>query len=169
MRVLTLLFLSAATAIAAEVSGVIKLDGPQPKRPPLQLTPESRKLYEGKPYPRDEVELVSPKGEIKNVFVYIRKGLPAGKTYPAPKNRPYLTSNDPCFAHVFKGCSSAKTSQCETATPSSITYVHSRKKIGLSTSLNRRAHPTASRSSVIKKAPSSYGVITTVGCVHLFS
>ena len=65
--------------LGADISGVIKLDGPQPKRPPLQLTPESRKLYEGQPYPRDEVELVSAKGEIKNVFVYIRKGLPAGK------------------------------------------------------------------------------------------
>ena len=59
MRTLTLLFISAAAATAADVSGLIKLDGPQPKRPPLPLTPESRKLYEGKPYPRDEVKLVS--------------------------------------------------------------------------------------------------------------
>ena len=78
MRTLTLLILSAATALAADVSGVIKLNGPQPKRPPLQLSPERRKLYEGRQYPRDEVELVSSKGEIKNLFVYIRNGLPAG-------------------------------------------------------------------------------------------
>ena len=90
MRTFTLLFLSAVTAIGADISGVIKLDGPQPKRPPLPLTPESRKLYEGKPYPRDEVELVSAKGEIKNVFVYIRKGLPTGKTYTAPKKAALL-------------------------------------------------------------------------------
>ena len=98
MRTFTLLFLSAVTAIGAEISGVIKLDGPQPKRPPLQLTPESRKLYEGQPYPRDEVELVSAKGEIKNVFVYIRKGLPAGKTYAAPKKPPCSISNARCSA-----------------------------------------------------------------------
>ena len=100
MRTFTLLFLSAVTAIGAEISGVIKLDGPQPKRPPLQLTPESRKLYEGQPYPRDEVELVSAKGEVKNVFVYIRKGLSPDKTYAVPKkalltNSAHVSSPDP--------------------------------------------------------------------------
>ncbi len=103
MRTLTLLILSAATALAADVSGVIKLNGPQPKRPPLQLTPESRKLYEGQPYPRDEVELVSAKGEIKNVFVYIRKGLPAGKTYAAPKKAALLDQQRSMFRPRIQG------------------------------------------------------------------
>ena len=103
MRTFTLLFLSAVTAIGADISGVIKLDGPQPKRPPLQLTPESRKLYEGQPYPRDEVELVSAKGEIKNVFVYIRKGLPAGKTYTAPKKAALLDQQRSMFRPRIQG------------------------------------------------------------------
>ena len=103
MRTLTLLILSAATALAADVSGVIKLNGPQPKRPPLQLTPESRKLYEGRPYPHDEVELVSAKGEIKNVFVYIRKGLPAGKTYAAPKKAALLDQQRSMFRPRIQG------------------------------------------------------------------
>ena len=103
MRTFSLLFLSAVTAIGAEITGVIKLDGPQPKRPPLPLTPESRKLYEGKPYPRDEVELVSAKGGIKNVFVYIRKGLPAGKTYPAPKKPALLDQKRSMFRPRIQG------------------------------------------------------------------
>jgi len=103
MRILTLLFLSAATAIAAEVSGVIKLDGPQPKRPPLPLTPESRKLYEGKPYPRDEVELVSPKGEIKNVFVYVRKGLPPEMSFEVPKKAALLDQKRSMFRPRVQG------------------------------------------------------------------
>ncbi len=103
MRLLALLLVSTATAIAADVSGVIKLDGPQPKRPPLPLTPESRKLYEGRPYPRDEVELVSTKGEIKNVFVYIRKGLPAGKTYTAPKKAALLDQQRSMFRPRVQG------------------------------------------------------------------
>ena len=103
MRTFTLLFLSAVTAIGADISGVIKLDGPQPKRPPLQLTPESRKLYEGQPYPRDEVELVSAKGEIKNVFVYIRKGLPTGKTYTAPKKAALLDQQRSMFRPRIQG------------------------------------------------------------------
>ena len=103
MRTFTLLFLSAVTAIGTDISGVIKLDGPQPKRPPLQLTPESRKLYEGHPYPRDEVELVSTKGEIKNVFVYIRKGLPTGKTYTAPKKAALLDQQRSMFRPRIQG------------------------------------------------------------------
>ena len=103
MRLLALLLVSTATAIAADVSGVIKLDGPQPKRPPLPLTPESRKLYEGQPYPRDEVELVSAKGEIKNVFVYIQKGLPAGKSYPAPKKPALLDQQRSMFRPRIQG------------------------------------------------------------------
>ena len=103
MRTFTLLLLSAVTAIGAEISGVIKLDGPQPKRPPLQLTPESRKLYEGQPYPRDEVELVSAKGEIKNVFVYIRKGLSPDKTYPVPKKAALLDQQRSMFRPRIQG------------------------------------------------------------------
>ena len=103
MRTLTLLFISAVAATAADISGIIKLDGPQPKRPPLPLTPESRKLYEGKPYPRDEVELVSAKGEIKNVFVYIQKGLPAGKTYTAPEKAALLDQQRSMFRPRVQG------------------------------------------------------------------
>ena len=103
MKLITLLLISTVTTMAADISGVIKLDGPRPKRPPLPLTPESRKLYEGKPYPRDEVELVSAKGEIKNVFVYIRKGLPAGKTYPAPKKVALLDQKQSMFRPRIQG------------------------------------------------------------------
>jgi hypothetical protein len=103
MRLLALLLVSTATAIAADVSGVIKLDGPQPKRPPLPLTPESRKLYEGRPYPRDEVEMVNEKREIQNVFVYIQKGLPAGKTYPAPKKPALLDQQRSMFRPRVQG------------------------------------------------------------------
>jgi hypothetical protein len=103
MRLLALLLISTAAAMAADISGIIKLDGPQPKRPPLQLTPEIRKLYEGRSYPRDEVELVNAKGQIQNVFVYIRKGLPAGKTYPAPKESALLDQKRSMFRPRIQG------------------------------------------------------------------
>ena len=35
MRLLALLLVSTATVMAVDVSGIIKLDAPQPKRPPL--------------------------------------------------------------------------------------------------------------------------------------
>ena len=103
MRLLALLLVSTATVMAADVSGVIRFDGAQPKRPPLPLTPESRKLYEGRPYPRDEVELVNEKREIQNVFVYIQKGLPTGKTYPAPKKPALLDQQRSMFRPRVQG------------------------------------------------------------------
>ena len=103
MRLLALLLVSTATVMAADVSGVIRFDGAQPKRPPLPLTPESRKLYEGRPYPRDEVELVSAKGEIQNVFVYIYKGLPTEKTYTAPKKPALLDQQRSMFRPRIQG------------------------------------------------------------------
>ena len=103
LRICQLLFLSTVAVTAADISGVILLDGPRPKRTPLPLTPESRKLYEGKPYPHSEVELVSDKGEIKNVFVYVKKGLPAGKTYEAPKQGALLDQQRSMFRPRVQG------------------------------------------------------------------
>lgn len=103
LRICQLLFLSTVAVTAADISGVILLDGPHPKRTPLPLTPESQKLYEGKPYPHSEVELVSDKGEIKNVFVYVKKGLPAGKTYEAPKQGALLDQQRSMFRPRVQG------------------------------------------------------------------
>ena len=49
------------------------------------------------------MELVSAKGEIKNVFVYIRKGLPAGKTYAAPKKAALLDQQRSMFRPRIQG------------------------------------------------------------------
>ena len=101
MRLLALLLVSTATTIAADVSGVIKLDGPQPKRPPLPLTPESRKLYDK--HPLSEVKLVSTKGEVQNVFVYVKKGLPTGKSFPAPKKGALVNQKKSMFRPRVQG------------------------------------------------------------------
>ena len=64
------------------VAGVVKFDGPRPERTPIQMTEESRKLYDT--VPLKENLIVSEKGEIANVFVYVKRGLKK-KSYPAPK------------------------------------------------------------------------------------
>ena len=102
-RICQLLLLSALSAMATDISGLILLDGPHPKRAPLPLTPESRKLYEGKPYPHSETELVSEKGEVKNVFVFIKKGLPTGKTYEVPKQGALLDQQRSMFRPRVQG------------------------------------------------------------------
>ncbi len=101
MRTLTLLFISAAAAMAADISGIIKLDGPRPKRTPIALTPESRKLYDK--HPLSEVKLVSTKGEVQNVFVYVKKGLPTGKSFPAPKKGAQVNQKKSMFRPRVQG------------------------------------------------------------------
>ena len=101
MRTLTLLFISAAAAMAADISGIINLDGPRPKRTPIALTPESRKLYDK--HPLSEVKLVSAKGEVQNVFVYVKKGLPTGKSFPAPRKGAQVNQKKSMFRPRVQG------------------------------------------------------------------
>ena len=101
LRPLYLLFLFGITVQAADISGVILLDGPRPKRTPLPLTPESRKLYEK--HPLSEVKLVSAKGEVQNVFVYVKKGLPEGKSYNAPKEGALVNQKKSMFRPRVQG------------------------------------------------------------------
>ena len=86
---------------AQSVSGVVHLDGPRPKRTPLPLTPESRKLYDNQPL--REMRLVSAKGEVQNVFVYVKKGLPEGKSYNAPKEGALVNQKKSMFRPRVQG------------------------------------------------------------------
>ncbi len=102
-RFFTPLFFSliALPAVGQSISGVVHLDGPQPKRTPIALTPESRKLYDK--HPLSEVKLVSAKGEVQNVFVYVKKGLPVGKTFPAPKKGALVNQRKSMFRPRVQG------------------------------------------------------------------
>ena len=86
---------------AQSVSGVVRFDGPRPKRTPIPLTPESRKLYDK--HPLSEVKLVSAKGEVQNVFVYVKKGLPEGKSYNAPKEGALVNQKKSMFRPRVQG------------------------------------------------------------------
>ena len=81
------------------VAGVVKFDGPQPKPRSIRMTekggaPSScRKLHKNGLLDRDRV--VSKKGEVANVFVYVSEGLEK-KTYPLPK-KPALMNQAGCM------------------------------------------------------------------------
>ena len=102
-RFFTLLLFSviALPAVGQSISGVVHLDGPRPKRTPIALTPESRKLYEK--HPLSEVKLVSAKGEVQNVFVYMKKGLLTGKSFPAPKKGAQVNQKKSMFRPRIQG------------------------------------------------------------------
>ena len=86
------------------VRGVVKFDGPQPKPRSIRMTEKGgkpsgcRKLYKGALLDRNRV--VSKKGELANVFVYVKEGL-EGLQFPTPG--PALLDQDGCvyLPHVL--------------------------------------------------------------------
>jgi len=83
------------------ILGVVRLDGPAPKRTPIPLTPESRKLYKTPPLSEDAI--VGPDGGVANVFVYVKEGLPAGKTYATPGKAGLLDQQKSMFRPRVQG------------------------------------------------------------------
>ena len=81
------------------VRGVVKFDGPKPKLRSIRMTEKGgkpsdcRKLYKGSLL--DQNRVVSEKGELANVFVYVSEGLEE-KSYPRPE-KAALMNQDRCM------------------------------------------------------------------------
>jgi plastocyanin len=73
-------------ALAATVNGAIVFEGKVPGLKPLSVEaePVCHKQHGGKPVPNEALVLGSG-STMGNIMVFISKGLPAGKTWPAPK------------------------------------------------------------------------------------
>ncbi|MAG93896.1 MAG: hypothetical protein CMJ48_09125 [Planctomycetaceae bacterium] len=90
----------------ATVAGVVKFDGPRPKRKKIRLVEKGgkqsdcHKLHEKGLL--DESMIVGEKGEVANVFVYVRKGL-AKKSYPLPKEPAVLDQQKCMFRPRVQG------------------------------------------------------------------
>jgi plastocyanin len=75
-----------ATAFAqSSITGTVTYKGAAPKLPPIAMDadPACAKMH-GKPAP-NEVLVLGSGNTMGNILVSVSKGLPAGKTYPAPK------------------------------------------------------------------------------------
>ena len=86
-------------ADSPSIVGVVRFDGPRPKRRPLRLREKGGKLSDCHKLHKtpllDESRIVSEKGEVANVFVYVRKGLEK-KSYPIPK-KPAILNQVKCM------------------------------------------------------------------------
>jgi hypothetical protein len=73
-------------AVAASVTGTVTFDGKVPALKPLAMDaePVCHKMHSGKPVPNEMLVLGSG-NTMGNIMVWVSKGLPAGKTWPAPK------------------------------------------------------------------------------------
>jgi plastocyanin len=92
--VLVAVLISPSVADAAStITGTITFEGKPPALPPLSMDadPACAKKH-SKPAPSEMLVLGSGNA-MANILVYVSKGVPAGKTYPAPKTPAVLDQN----------------------------------------------------------------------------
>lgn len=87
----------------ASISGKVSLDGtaPKAKKIPVDADPKCAEMHADDPLRSEEV-VANDNGTLRYVFVYVKSGLPAGKTYEPPKT-PVEVDQKGCHyvPHVF--------------------------------------------------------------------
>ena len=81
---------------AATITGTVTFAGKPPALKPLAMDAEivCHKKHGGKPAP-NEALVLGTGNTMGNIMVWVSKGLPAGKTWPAPKD-PVVLDQDGC-------------------------------------------------------------------------
>ena len=103
---ITMSMLVGAVAYAADsasISGKVAFEGtaPKPKKIKTDADPQCAAMHADKPLMTSDV-IVNGNGTLRNVFVYVKSGLPAGKTYEKPST-PVVINQKECeyHPHVF--------------------------------------------------------------------
>jgi plastocyanin len=80
----------------SSITGTVTFDGEAPALKPLDMTAEAvcHEKHGGKPAP-NEALVLGPGKTMGNIMVWVSKGLPAEKTYPAPET-PVVLDQDGC-------------------------------------------------------------------------
>ena len=95
--------LVAGSAMAGSISGTVTYDGKVPNLKPLAMDADPVCASKHKePVPNQMLELGKTGNTMGNILVRVTSGLPAGKTYPAPKD-PVVMDQNGCIyqPHVF--------------------------------------------------------------------
>ncbi|MGH7754122.1 MAG: hypothetical protein ACREN5_15055, partial [Gemmatimonadales bacterium] len=81
------------------ITGKVKFTGARPSNPRIDMSEEAacKAKYTTAP-PTAETVVANANGTLANVFVYVKTGLPAGGTYPAPAT-PVVIDQDGCRYH----------------------------------------------------------------------
>ncbi len=86
---------AATPAGGASISGTLHFTGTPPANPPIDMSEEAACKAKHTTPPTDPQVLVA-NGQLANAFVYVKGGLPAGATYPAPAE-PVVIDQDGCL------------------------------------------------------------------------
>jgi hypothetical protein len=74
---------AVAPAGGGRITGTVSFSGTAPQNPTIDMSEEPACQQKHSGTPRDPQVLVTD-GKLANVFVFVKSGLPAGRTYPAP-------------------------------------------------------------------------------------
>jgi Carboxypeptidase regulatory-like domain len=91
-------FGDAAPQAGGTVTGRVRFTGAKPVNPKIDMSEEAACKSKYTTPPTAETVIVNPNGTLANVFVYVKAGLPAGPTYPAPAT-PVVIDQDGCRYH----------------------------------------------------------------------
>jgi len=94
---------ASGAAAGVRLSGAVVFDGAPPERQAINTSKDAAcaKLHDGKPV-LDEDLIVSAGGGVKNAFVFVRRGAPAGK-YPVPEEPATLEQQGCMFRPRVQG------------------------------------------------------------------
>lgn len=82
----------------ATLTGKAKFTGTKPATPKIDMSEEPKCKAKYQTPPTDEAAVVNANGTLANVFVYVKSGLPASYTAPAPAG-PVTLDQDGCRYH----------------------------------------------------------------------
>jgi Carboxypeptidase regulatory-like domain len=74
---------AVAPAGGGRITGTVSFSGTAPQNPTIDMSEEPACQQKHSGTPRDPQVMVTD-GKLANVFVFVKSGLPAGRTYPAP-------------------------------------------------------------------------------------
>jgi plastocyanin len=85
-------------ATAANISGTIKFTGAKPKAKKIQMSADAYCKTQHPTSVDAEDVVVNPNGTLKNVYVYVKSGLPADMKFPTPST-PAVLDQHGCTYH----------------------------------------------------------------------
>jgi plastocyanin len=86
---------AVAPAGGGTITGTVSFTGTPPANPTIDMSEEPACQQKHTGAPRDP-QVVVTDGKLANVFVYVKSGLPAGRTYPVPSSAAVL-DQDGCL------------------------------------------------------------------------
>ncbi|HKC39932.1 MAG TPA: hypothetical protein VKC15_10355, partial [Gemmatimonadales bacterium] len=91
-----------AGAAGGTITGKVKFTGVAPKNPAIDMSEEAACKAKYPNPPTEENVVAGPANALANVFVYVKSGVPAGQTFPAPATPVVLDQNGCRYhPHVF--------------------------------------------------------------------